>query len=103
MPASPVVQQSTIEVDEDFFPTPAVKLVVTQYLEIFDDISAWAWIIVGAFYDRDDQKIWSSEIRISQTGDYSDSDSSSSAAESVGESDNETTYYGSEEESGSRE
>lgn len=102
MPASPVVRQCTIEVDEDFFPTPAVKLIVTQYLEVFDDISTWAWIIVGAFYDRDDRTVWSTEIRISQIGDDAESDGNSTT-ESVAGSDAETTYYESEEESVSRE
>lgn len=48
--------------DADFLPPPATKLVVTQYLEADPEVPYWAWIIVGAFYDRADNIIWSSRI-----------------------------------------
>jgi hypothetical protein len=100
MPASPRVQYTTFEVDEDFLPHPAVSLVVTQYFAASDDSSAWAWIIVGAFYNRHDEPVWSAEIVISQ----SDVDSGSVIGESTDESDTNSPYDAEdEEESGSCE
>lgn len=62
MPSQQRTHHRTIEVDADYFPPPAVKLVITQYLETNWDPPFWAWIIVGAFYDCHEQIIWSTEI-----------------------------------------
>ncbi|KND86784.1 hypothetical protein TOPH_08550 [Tolypocladium ophioglossoides CBS 100239] len=62
MPNLPQARCRTIEVDGDFLPPPATKLVVTQYLEASQEPPFWAWIVVGAFLDRHDQVIWSTEV-----------------------------------------
>ncbi|PFH63257.1 hypothetical protein XA68_15891 [Ophiocordyceps unilateralis] len=62
MPDLPQPQLSTIDVAADFLPYPATKLVVTQYLESNQDPPFWAWIAVGAFLDREDRIIWSTEL-----------------------------------------
>ncbi|PNY25842.1 Uncharacterized protein TCAP_04227 [Tolypocladium capitatum] len=92
----------TIEVDGDFLPSPATKLVVTQYLEASQEPPFWAWIVVGAFLDRRDQVIWSTEVfaahldiqlesddeetqtDVSGDDDVSDSSAHSSALEHLG-------------------
>ncbi|KAK9442496.1 hypothetical protein VB005_03559 [Metarhizium brunneum] len=100
MPASPRVQHRTIEVDEHFLPFPAAKLVVTQYFATCDETFTCAWIIVGAFYDRHGQPIWSTEILISRIDNESDSDGGDSTGDSVSES-TDSCYDGEEEESDS--
>ncbi|PHH87700.1 hypothetical protein CDD83_8516 [Cordyceps sp. RAO-2017] len=99
MPDLPRTQCRTIEVDADFLPSPATKLVVTQYLEVNQDPPLWAWIVVGAFLDQADRVLWSSELFValldvefesdddedqsqSQPGDEQDVSDSSSAAHS---------------------
>jgi hypothetical protein len=62
MSSTPHIQHTEIEVDNDVLPYPATKLVITQYLEATDDAEVWAWLIVGAFFDRDDNIIWSTEV-----------------------------------------
>lgn len=62
MPDLPQARCRTIEVDGDFLPSPATKLVVTQYLEASQEPPFWAWIVVGAFLDCHDQVIWSTEL-----------------------------------------
>lgn len=60
---SPPVTRA-IEVDQDYLPHPATKLIITQHL-VFDsesDNPYWAWLIVGAFYDRQGNALWSTEI-----------------------------------------
>ncbi|KHO00590.1 uncharacterized protein MAM_01368 [Metarhizium album ARSEF 1941] len=86
MPTSPRVQHRTIEVDEHFFPSPATKLVVTQYLAACDEAFAWAWIIVGAFYDRHGRPLWSTEVLVCQINDDSDSDGFDSTGDPTGDS-----------------
>lgn len=50
-------------VDENFLPYPATKLIITQYLKVcFGRPPYWAWIVVGAFYDKDDNCLWSTEV-----------------------------------------
>lgn len=52
-----------INVNEGFLPYPATKLVISQYLKAYSGRPAyWAWIIVGAFYDKDDNCLWSTEV-----------------------------------------
>ncbi|KAI9147609.1 hypothetical protein HJFPF1_12638 [Paramyrothecium foliicola] len=58
----PDVQLRTTTAELDHLPHPATKLVVTQYLKTSQDPPLWAWIIVAAFYDSDDNIIWSTEI-----------------------------------------
>lgn len=64
MSTVPVLER-TVEVDSDFLPPSAAKLIITQYLEC-EDTSSWAWIIVGTFFDSRDQPLWSTEIFIAQ-------------------------------------
>jgi hypothetical protein len=61
MPA-PEVDYQAINVGEGVLPHPAVKLIITQYLHTSLDPPLWAWIIVAAFFDAEDNAIWSSEI-----------------------------------------
>jgi hypothetical protein len=62
MSSPPHIQHTEIEVDNGVLPYPATKLVITQFLEATDDAEVWAWLIVGAFFDRDDNIIWSTEV-----------------------------------------
>ena len=59
MPPSPRIHHQSINVDVGFLPAPATKLIITQYLEVNTDVPWWAWIIVAAFFDRNDTIIWS--------------------------------------------
>ncbi|KAF4466131.1 hypothetical protein FALBO_7019 [Fusarium albosuccineum] len=80
-------------------PAPATKLIVTQHLKASQDSPYWAWIIVGAFYDRNNNVIWSTEIFAGHLDVDLDSDEESSDGESVssseevevGQSDSEET------------
>lgn len=56
------VNRTTRQVDEGFLPYQATRLVITQYLEAISDPPIWAWIIVGAFYDRNGECLWSTEV-----------------------------------------
>ncbi|KAG4282459.1 hypothetical protein FPRO06_09132 [Fusarium proliferatum] len=67
-------------------PYPASKLIITQHLEASRESPFWAWIIVGAFYDRQDNVLWSSEIFAGRLDIDSDSEDESSDTESVAES-----------------
>lgn len=64
MSLSPLTVTRTIEVDQDFLPDPAAKLVITQHLayESQSNSPFWAWLIVAAFYDRHGAALWSTEI-----------------------------------------
>lgn len=87
MPGSrPPVSSHTVDVEEGFLPHPAIKLVITQYLEFGDDPPFWAWIIVGVFYDRHDRVIWSTEVFIAHLDIQleSDGEQSSSGLEAEG-------------------
>ncbi|OAA37866.1 hypothetical protein NOR_06943 [Metarhizium rileyi] len=95
MPTSPRVQYRTIEVDENFFPSSAAKLIITQYLAVCEETFTWAWIIVGAFYDRQGRPLWSTEILVYRIED----DSDDSVAESTSDSPN--SWYENEQESDS--
>ncbi|KAG5923830.1 hypothetical protein E4U53_003522, partial [Claviceps sorghi] len=83
------VLQRRVDVDNSFFPRPATKLVVTQYLE-GEDISCWAWIIVGTFFDSHNRPLWSTEIFITRL----DLDSVSESEDSVNESDSDSDSEG---------
>ncbi|KAF5249617.1 hypothetical protein FANTH_5124 [Fusarium anthophilum] len=67
-------------------PYPASKLIITQRLEASRESPFWAWIIVGAFYDRQDNVLWSTEIFAGRLDIDSDSEDESSETESVAES-----------------
>ncbi|KAG7121190.1 hypothetical protein HYQ44_004070 [Verticillium longisporum] len=43
-------------------PYPATKLIIGQYLYLSTRPRFWAWLIVGTFYDKDNHKVWSTEI-----------------------------------------
>lgn len=78
-------------------PAPATKLIITQHLEASRDSPYWAWIIVGAFYDSDNNVVWSTEIFAGHLDVEIDSDEetgdgeSLSASSEVGLSDSEGT------------
>lgn len=80
-----------VEVDGDFLPHPATKLVITQYLEASSDPPFWALIVVGAFFDQYDNTIWSTELFVAHLDIQLESDDSSEGEgewESSGESAN---------------
>ena len=62
MPNRPQLHCHTLEVEQGVLPAPATKLVVTQHLRAVQSPPFWAWIIVGAFYDRDNNVLWSTEV-----------------------------------------
>uniref|UniRef100_A0A0B7JVA1 Uncharacterized protein n=1 Tax=Bionectria ochroleuca TaxID=29856 RepID=A0A0B7JVA1_BIOOC len=66
-----------VEVDGDFLPYPATKLVITQYLEASSDPPFWALIVVGAFFDQHDNTIWSTELFVAHLDIQLESDDSS--------------------------
>jgi hypothetical protein len=89
MSSHPDVSTRTIEVEQDFLPYPATKLVVTQHLQASrEDPPFWAWIIVGAFYDSNDTVLWSTQIFVAHLDIEFESDteeeSETSDAESLG-------------------
>lgn len=78
-------------------PAPATKLIITQHLQASRNSPYWAWIIVGAFYDSDNNIVWSTEIFAGHLDVEVDSDEESgdgesvSASSEVGLSDSEDT------------
>ncbi|KAG6025851.1 hypothetical protein E4U41_001430 [Claviceps citrina] len=86
------VLQRRVDVDNNFLPGSAVKLVVTQYLEC-EDITHWAWIIVGTFFDSQDQPLWSTEIFIAQLGIDSESEFGDSDSDSDSDRDSTAVPY----------
>ncbi|WKT49247.1 hypothetical protein QSH57_014177 [Fusarium oxysporum f. sp. vasinfectum] len=72
-------------------PYPASKLIITQRLEASQESPFWAWIIVGAFYDRQDNVLWSTKIFAGRLDIDSDSGDESSDTSSVAESYTEET------------
>ena len=62
MPFESGPQPTTIYVNDNFLPYPATKLIITQYLKAVPSQPWWAWIVVGAFLDVDDNIIWSTEV-----------------------------------------
>lgn len=49
-------------------PYPAVKLIIGHHFSVCDDPDHryWAWFIAAAFYDKDDHKLWQTEIFLGQ-------------------------------------
>ncbi|SPO01183.1 uncharacterized protein DNG_03930 [Cephalotrichum gorgonifer] len=43
-------------------PYPAVALVIAQHLFLSHCGRYWAWLIVGTFYDRNDEALWRAEV-----------------------------------------
>lgn len=84
-------------IDNVNLPAPATKLIITQHLQASRDSPYWAWIIVGAFYDSDNNIVWSTEIFAGHLDVEVDSDEESgdgesvSASSGVGLSDSEDT------------
>ncbi|RMJ18889.1 hypothetical protein CDV36_001499 [Fusarium kuroshium] len=84
-------------IDNINLPAPATKLIITQHLQASRDSPYWAWIIVGAFYDCDNNVVWSTEIFAGHLDVEVDSDEESgdgesvSASSEVGLSDSEDT------------
>lgn len=87
-------QIKRIDVDESFLPYPATKLVITQYLKAYSGRPAyWAWIIVGAFYDKHDTCLWSTEVfaaHLDIDPDYEPFQWSTSGSEAESEDESET-------------
>ncbi|KAF7561177.1 hypothetical protein G7046_g2990 [Stylonectria norvegica] len=75
------VNRTTIEVESGVLPAPATKLVITQHLKVSRDPPFWAWIIVGAFYDQQDNIIWSTEVFAGHLNIELESDEESDAEE----------------------
>lgn len=69
------LQSSTSARQPSGFPTgplpyPAAKVVIGQYLACDQgEDPYWGWLVVAAFYDSNDAKLWATEIFIIQTGD----------------------------------
>ncbi|KAH7322702.1 hypothetical protein B0I35DRAFT_407152 [Stachybotrys elegans] len=59
---TPEVDYQTINVEEGVLPYPATKLIITQYLHTSLDPLFWGWILVAAFFDAEDNIIWSTEV-----------------------------------------
>ncbi|KAH7159637.1 hypothetical protein B0J13DRAFT_519093 [Dactylonectria estremocensis] len=83
----------SIELEPGAFPEPATRLVVTQHLRVYRDPFFWAYIIVAAFFDEEDNVLWSTEIFLVQL-DHEvelDSDDESTQVDSESDSDDEGT------------
>ncbi|KAM0194179.1 hypothetical protein ACHAPQ_005863 [Fusarium lateritium] len=80
MSNSTPVRCRTIENVE--LPAPATKLIITQHLKASRDSPYWAWIIVAAFYDCDNNVLWSTEVFAGRLEVDSDSDSEAVDSES---------------------
>ncbi|UKZ50101.1 hypothetical protein TrVGV298_004357 [Trichoderma virens] len=68
MPNAPRVTRRTIPVAPGQLPAPATKLVITQVVQASQDSPFRALITVGAFYNSDDQIIWSTEQFVGYLG-----------------------------------
>lgn len=77
----PSISYRTVDVGPDFLPAPATKLVITQYIVTRQDPPCWAWIIVGAFIDSDDNILWSIRLFAAYIDTQLDSDDDESGAE----------------------
>ncbi|KPM40301.1 hypothetical protein AK830_g6272 [Neonectria ditissima] len=92
----------TIEVEAGAFPPPATKLVITQHLEVSQDPPFWAWIIVGAFFDDEDNVLWSTEVFAGHLDIQLESDDESTSGDSsISESGTGQGYTDSESETSS--
>ena len=89
----PSIRFTEYEAPDGYLPYPATKLVVSQYLERNGETGLWAWIAVGAFYDADENCVWSSEWCAGQLGhpDNSDGDSETGDVEQIESSESESS------------
>jgi hypothetical protein len=76
------LRRRTIQVDSGVLPEPATKLVITQHLRATEDPPFWAWIIVGAFFDEEENIVWSTEIFAGHLDIEQESDEESESTES---------------------
>ncbi|KAK1980880.1 hypothetical protein LZ30DRAFT_593897, partial [Colletotrichum cereale] len=53
---------SSDEEEQEYLPYPATKLIVAQYWHCSRDPPFWGCLIVGTFYDRYNNVVWSTEI-----------------------------------------
>ncbi|EQB51748.1 hypothetical protein CGLO_08681 [Colletotrichum gloeosporioides Cg-14] len=77
-----VASQHSSEEEPEYLPYPATKLIIGQYYICSRDPPHWGWLIVGTFYDPDNNPVWSTEIFAFQRdtrGDQTDSQSVSSS------------------------
>lgn len=94
--------QDRVDVGRGFFPPRVSCLVITQYLEYFDEPPYWAYIVVGTFFDDEETIVWSTEIFILDGEVYTERDYHFSASETdsdlVQGSDETSGESGSDEE-----
>lgn len=77
-----MASQHSPEEEPEYLPYPATKLIIGQYYVCSRDPPHWGWLIVGTFYDPDNNPVWSTEIFAFQRdtrGDQTDSQSVSSS------------------------
>ncbi|KAL3295098.1 NADH:flavin oxidoreductase/NADH oxidase [Colletotrichum asianum] len=77
-----VASQRSSEEEPEYLPYPATKLIIGQYYVCSRDPPHWGWLIVGTFYDPDNNPVWSTEIFAFQRdtrGDQTHSQSVSSS------------------------
>ncbi|KAK1993278.1 hypothetical protein LX36DRAFT_714712 [Colletotrichum falcatum] len=48
--------------DPEYLPYPATKLIIAQYWHCSRDPPFWGYLIVGTFFDRHNNVVWSTEI-----------------------------------------
>ncbi|KAF5495024.1 hypothetical protein CGCS363_v009247 [Colletotrichum siamense] len=77
-----VASQHSSEEEPEYLPYPATKLIIGQYYICSRNPPHWGWLIVGTFYDPDNNPVWSTEIFAFQRdtrGDQTDLQSVSSS------------------------
>ncbi|KAH7143646.1 hypothetical protein EDB81DRAFT_842879 [Dactylonectria macrodidyma] len=79
----------TIELEAGALPAPATRLVVTQHLRVYRDPFFWAYIVVGAFFDEQDNVLWSTEIFLVQLDPEVELDSDEESTQVDSDSDTE--------------
>lgn len=47
-------------------PYPAVRLIIGQHFDEDPETGSWALFIAAAFYDRDNRRLWQTEILVGQ-------------------------------------
>ncbi|KAF6824490.1 hypothetical protein CPLU01_10847 [Colletotrichum plurivorum] len=69
--------------ESDYLPYPANKLIIGQYYYCSRESPCWwGWLIVGTFYDQDNNPVWSTQIFALQRDTRDDSDSEADSEES---------------------
>ncbi|WYZ43134.1 hypothetical protein EsH8_VI_000833 [Colletotrichum jinshuiense] len=64
----------------EYLPYPATKLIIAQYWHCSRDPPFWGYLIVGTFYDRHNNTVWSTEIFAFQRDTRGDRDGLSVAS-----------------------